>query len=126
MNAPLAHFAINADDVAATRRFYEAVFGWTFTPWGPPEFFRISIGEEGPPLRAALQRRRELVPGVRTIGFECTFAVDDVGAVARAVVANGGRLLMERTTITGVGHLIWFEDLAGNVVGAVQYDDAAD
>ena len=126
MNAPLAHFAINADDVAATRRFYEAVFGWTFTPWGPPEFFRISIGEKGPPLRAALQRRRELVPGVRTIGFECTFAVEDVGAVARAVVANGGRLLMERTTITGVGHLIWFEDLAGNVVGAMQYDDAAD
>jgi len=126
MSAPLAHFAINADDVEATRRFYEAVFGWTFTPWGPPEFFRISTGEMGPPLRAALQRRRELVPGNRIIGFECTFAVDDVDAVARTVVANGGRLLMDRMTITGVGHLIWFEDPAGNVVGAMQYDDAAD
>jgi uncharacterized protein len=54
-------------------------------------------------------------------GFECTVAVDDVGAVAEAVVANGGRLLMERTTIPGVGDLIFFEDPGGNVAGAMQF-----
>jgi uncharacterized protein len=54
-------------------------------------------------------------------GFECTVAVDDVGAAAEAVLANGGRLLMERTAIPGVGELIFFEDPAGNVAGAMQY-----
>ena len=54
-------------------------------------------------------------------GFECTVEVDDVGAVAEAVVANGGRLLMERTTIPGVGELIFFEDPSGNVAGAMQF-----
>jgi uncharacterized protein len=54
-------------------------------------------------------------------GFECTVAVDDVGAVADAVLANGGRLLMDRTTIPGVGELIFFEDPGGNVAGAMQY-----
>src|SRR5437762_1885603 len=42
-------------------------------------------------------------------------------AVAEAVLANGGRLLMERTAIPGVGELIFFEDPAGNVAGAMQY-----
>jgi predicted enzyme related to lactoylglutathione lyase len=41
--------------------------------------------------------------------------------VAEAVLAHGGRLLMERTTIPGVGDLIFFEDPAGNVAGAMQY-----
>src|SRR5690349_20664219 len=100
MGANLAHFAINADDVERARRFYESVFGWTFTAWGPPSFYRIRTGEEASPgVRGALQHRRELVAGQPTIGFECTFGVDDVDEIARAVVANGGRVLMEKTTI---------------------------
>jgi predicted enzyme related to lactoylglutathione lyase len=125
MSAPLAHFAINADDPDVAQRFYEAVFGWTFEPWGPPGFSRIELGDARPVL-GALQQRRELVDGARTIGLECTFAVADVDAVARAVVEHGGRVLMDRTTITGVGDLIFFADPSGNAVGAMRYDAAAE
>lgn len=121
MGAPLHHFALNADDVEGARRFYEAVLGWTFEAWGPPEFYRVSTGDDR--VGGALQRRRELVPGVAMVGLEGTFAVDDVDEVARAVVANGGRILMEKTTIETVGELIWFQDPAGNVVGAMRYDE---
>jgi len=122
----LRHFAVNADDVDAARGFYEAVLGWTFHAWGPPGFFRILTGsDDDPGIDGALQQRRELVPGVRTVGFECTFAVDDVDAVARAVVEHGGKVLMERTTITGVGDLIWFQDPDGNALGAMRYDPSA-
>ena len=69
---------------------------------------------------------RELIDGRPTLTPECTFAVDDVDATARAVVAGGGRILMERFTISGVGHLIFFEDPAGNAIGAMQYDPAAE
>jgi len=123
----LAHFAVNADDVDAVRRFYETVLGWRFHAWGPPGFFQIETGDDGDPgIRGALQQRRELVPGVRTVGFECTFGVDDVDAVAKAVVDNGGKILMEKTTITGVGDLIWFQDPDGNALGAMRYDPAAE
>ncbi len=126
MSNTIAHFAINADDVARARRFYEAVFGWRFTSWGPPEFFQIETGDAvNPGLRGVLQRRRELLPGVRTIGYECTIAVPDVDAAKEAVTANGGRVIMEKTTIAGVGYLIFFEDPEGNVAGAMQYDTAA-
>lgn len=121
----LRHFAINADDVGASRCFYEAVLGWQFEAWGPPGFFHIETGGADR-VQGALQQRRELVPGTKTVGLECTFAVDDVDAVAEAVVENGGRLLMDKTTITGIGDLIFFEDPAGNAIGAMRYDETAE
>lgn len=120
----LSHFAINADDVDRARRFYGSLFGWTFEPFGPPGFFRIHTAEGGPPgPLGALQQRRELVPGRVSAGFECTIAVADVDAVARAVVAGGGRVVMDKTTIAGVGELIFFEDPEGNLAGAMRYDE---
>ena len=127
MPANLSHFALNADDVPAARAFYEKVFGWTFTPWGPPGFFDIRTGtEENPGIQGALQKRRELVPGQPMTGAECTFAVEDVDAIAQAVRQAGGSILLERFTISGVGHLIFFADPSGNTIGAMQYDSAAE
>jgi predicted enzyme related to lactoylglutathione lyase len=125
--ANLSHFAINADDVGRARRFYERVFGWKLEPWGPPDFFQITTGTpQEPGVRGALQRRRELLPGQPTIGFECTISVADVERVAKAVVEHGGRVLMEKTTIAGVGDLIFFADPEGNVAGAMRYDARAE
>ena len=121
----LRHFAINADDLPRARRFYERVFAWRFEPWGPPGFFQIDTGDPAG-VQGALQGRRELVAGKPMIGFECTVAVDDVAATASAVRANGGRVVMEPTTIAGVGHLLFFEDPEGNVAGAMQYDPQAE
>lgn len=119
----LTHFAINADDVPRTRRFYEQVFDWTFEAWGPPDFYRVA-GDGRP--GAALQARRSLVHGERTLGFECTVEVADVDAAVRAALAAGGRVLMARTTIAGVGHLVFLADPSDNVVGVMQYDPDAE
>ncbi|MEQ1653126.1 MAG: hypothetical protein ABL897_11610, partial [Hyphomicrobium sp.] len=59
----LAHFAIEADDVDRARKFYETVFQWQFTPWGPPGFYLI----EGAGLHGALQLRREPMPEGRRV-----------------------------------------------------------
>ena len=122
MSNNLAHFAINADDVSRARDFYENVFGWRFESWGPPDFFQISTGDDEGSIRGALQKRRELVPGAPMVGYECTIGVKDIDAIADAITSAGGKLVMEKTTIAGVGHLIFFQDSEGNVVGAMQYD----
>ncbi len=124
MTVSLRHFAINASDVPAAQRFYRAVFDWGFTPWGPPGFFHIETGD--PALRGALQQRRDLVPGRPVHGLEGTFAVPDVVAVQRAALRAGGRVLMEPTTIAGVGELVWLADPDDNVIGAMRYDPAAE
>ena len=124
--ANIAHFAINADDLSRARRFYERVFGWRFEAWGPPGFLQAFTGTESEPgIRGALQQRRELVAGQRTIGYECSIAVKDVDAVAAAVIANGGTIVIPRTLIPTVGHLIFFRDPEGNVAGAMQFDSSA-
>ncbi|GIJ45847.1 glyoxalase [Virgisporangium aliadipatigenens] len=120
----ITHFAINADDVPATRRFYERVFGWRFTPFGPPDFYRIETPDGGP--GGAIQRRRELVPGRPTVGFECTVEVADLDATAAAVIAAGGRIVLPESVIAGVGRLFFFADPDGNVAGAIEYRAAAE
>ena len=124
------HFAINADDLPRARRFYEKVFGWRFEPWGPPGFFMIAAdGKNTAPatVLGSLQQRRELVPGKRMTGFECTISVEeDVAKVAANVKANGGRIVMDKATIPGVGDLIFFEDPEGNLAGAMRYDTKAE
>jgi hypothetical protein len=120
MPARLRHFSINADDLARARGFYAAVFGWTFESWGPPGFYLIGgLGDAG---SGSLQERRELVPGQRIGTFETTFAVDDIVATLAAVVAHGGRVLMQPHRIEGVGEIGYFVDTEGNVCGVGQYD----
>ena len=115
MHGNLTHFAINADDVLATRRFYEALFGWHFEE-AYPGFHRTT----SPGAIGAVQGRRELLAGVRTTGFECTFTVDDLAAVIAAAERSGGRVVMPPSTIPGVGDLVFLADPSGNVVGAIR------
>ena len=123
-NNTVAHFAINADDVEKSRAFYSRVFGWKFAAWGPPGFYQIEA--KGSPVFGALQSRRDLVKGQRTVGFECTFAVESIDATEKAVLAAGGKVLLARSVIVGVGTLMFFADLDGNAFGAMQYDAAAE
>ena len=124
--SPVRHFAINADDLHRARQFYEGVFGWRFNAWGPPGFFMIETGDaDTPAIYGSLQQRREIIQGERMNGFECTIAVPDIAAAERAVIANGGTILMPRATIPTVGHLFWFRDSEGNIAGAMEPDSTA-
>jgi predicted enzyme related to lactoylglutathione lyase len=123
----VAHFSINADDLPRARRFYENVFGWKFTPYGPPGFFQIDMGPaRTEPIMGALQQRRALVEGVELHGFECTIAVDDVKSTAKKIEKNGGKIVMQIVTLAGIGQLLFFQDPEGNLAGAMQYDPQAD
>ncbi|MDQ8755262.1 VOC family protein [Sphingosinicella sp. LHD-64] len=119
----LASFAIHADDVERAARFYEAVFSWVFEPWGPPGFYLIHTGgTDAPGVMGLLQKRQEPRTGTGLNGFECTFSVDDVDAIAEAVEAHGGRVTLPKSPIPTVGELIRFLDTEGNEVGAMRYE----
>ena len=122
----LAHFAINTDDVESTRAFYQSVFGWKFNPYGPPGFYQIDTGSEPVTLIGALQQRRALVPGAQTRGFECTIAVASLNHTESLLRKHAANIVLERSTIPHVGHLLFFEDPGGNFVGAIEFDPSAD
>jgi hypothetical protein len=120
----VSHFAINADDLKRARRFYENVFGWQFEAWGPPGFYLVHTGApDDPGIPGAMQSRRELIKGQRTIGYECTVGVESADAVAKAAEANGGKVIMAKTILPTVGELVWLQDPEGNIVGAMKYEE---
>jgi predicted enzyme related to lactoylglutathione lyase len=117
MSSNISFFAVHADDLPRAQRFYGTVFGWKFNPWGPPGFFLVETGDKNDPgIQGAIQQRHEVVPGQRINGYECTIDVADVDAVAAAVVANGGKVIMAKCEIPTVGWLIKVQDPEGNVV----------
>jgi uncharacterized protein len=124
----LAHFAIHADDLDRARKFYGGVFGWTFHGIGAPmaDFCQIRDGRGNAlaPLGTIQSRKFNSAPQP-VIGFECSIAVDDVDAVARAVDAKGGKIVMPKTAIPSVGWVVKFLDTEGNLVCAVHFDPAA-
>lgn len=119
MPGRVTHIAVNADDDGATQAFYEGLFEWRFEPYYPG-FVRTPL-PSADELVAAVQTRRDLVPGVRTNGPEVTVEVDDLGAVLGRVEELGGRVVMERATIPGVGDLAFLADPSANVVGVIEY-----
>jgi len=118
----VSHFSINADDIDRAMNFYRNVFGWTFTPWGPPGFFLIHTGEG---IHGALQQRPEPLTGTGVSGFECTVSVEDVDKAVELIVANGGKIKYPKTTIPTVGDIAMFWDTEGNYAGVARYDSQA-
>jgi predicted enzyme related to lactoylglutathione lyase len=114
MHGQIVHVAINADDLDATRGFYEALFGWEFEEYMPGFIRALDVGLDV----AAIQQRRALLP-VPTNGPEMTVSVDDVDAAIEAAVGAGGSVVMEKAAIPGVGELVFFTDPSGNLVGAI-------
>ncbi len=115
----VAHFAIHADDCERAKAFYESVFGWTFEPWGPPDFWRIHTSPGA--VHGALHQRREPLAGTGVRGYECTIAVNDVVAIAKAIESHGGTITNQPFVIETVGTLVTFEDPEGNRAGAMEY-----
>ena len=123
--AHVAHFSINADDMERAKAFYSSVFGWSYSAYGPPGFYMIE-GAGGPAgMYASLQKRRAIVPGKSIYGLECTLAVDDSEKAEAAIKKAGGKIVMPRSILAGVGKLFFFEDTEGNIIGAMEYDAKA-
>ncbi len=124
MSSYVSRFAINADDVPRARDFYQKVFGWTFEPWGPPNFYLVETSEAQVTVGGLLQERRELVPGSRMIGFECTITVPNLDETIRAIEGNGGKMVTPKFRIPTVCTVAYFQDTEGNVAGVSELEKA--
>lgn len=126
MKNRLTHFAIHIDDIERAKNFYEGVFEWGFTSYGPPDFLQIKTDKtESGELIGALQSRKYSPVKEKIIGLECTIGVENVDQIIKKVESNGGKLLMPKTAIPYVGWIIKFLDTEGNLICAMQADRGA-
>jgi predicted enzyme related to lactoylglutathione lyase len=123
------HFEIHADDPARAIRFYQALFGWTFAKWeGPMPYWLVTTGADGTPgINGGLLPRQgpRPVEGQAVSAFVCTVDVASVDEFAAKAKQAGGRVVMPKAAIPGVGWLSYIKDPEGNIVGMMQNDPKA-
>ena len=99
-------------DVGAARSFYEQVFGWTLTEFGPTYAATVSgdtdIGLQGDPTEASAAP----LPVIE---------VDDLEAMLDAIAKAGGTVVRPIFAFPG-GRRFHFLDPSGNEVAAVKGD----
>jgi len=123
----VVHFEIHASDVARARKFYEDVFHWKIEPWeGPLEYWLITTGPEGTPgINGGLLKRKGDAPvdGQPLSSFACTIGgLESIDATIRRAVAGGGKLVVPKAPIPGVGWLAYLKDTEGNIFGVMEDD----
>ena len=116
------HFELPADNPERAVDFYKKVFGWTFHKWdGPQEYWLVSTGQDTEPgINGGLMRRQ--YPGAGTCN---TIDVASLDQAVASVAQHGGKTVVPKMAIPGVGHLAYCSDTEGNVFGLMQEDKTA-
>ena len=116
------HFEIPVNEPEKAVAFYTKVFGWKITKWeGPTDYWLVSTGDpKEPGIDGGLLRRRDPAqPCVNTV------AVPNLDESLKTVDSSGGRCVVPKMQIPGVGWLAYCQDPEGNMIGLMQPDAPA-
>jgi predicted enzyme related to lactoylglutathione lyase len=118
----VVHFEIHADDPERAGRFYGNVFGWEATRWdGPEPYWLIRTGpDDQPGINGAMMKRRDPRGNVYN-----TIDVPDVDRYTQKIESEGGKVVVPKMAVPGVGWLAYCTDTEGNIFGILASDPGA-
>ncbi len=118
----VVHFELGAVEPERAARFYESVFGWEIAKWeGPVDYWLVTTGsEEQRGINGAIMQHKDAQP--RTVN---TVEVSSLEEYVQKVEEHGGRVVVEKTAIPGVGYQVYCVDTEGNLFGIHQPDSSA-
>jgi len=116
------HFEIPADNPERAVKFYWKVFGWKIEKWaGPVDYWLITTGEDKEPgINGAITEKSDHV-NVTTNTVDVVSYEDAVKKIMEA----GGKVLMPKAAVPGIGYMTYCKDTEGNVFGIMQNDPSA-
>jgi predicted enzyme related to lactoylglutathione lyase len=117
----VVHFELGASDPARAVEFYKNVFGWEAQKWGAEEYWLMKTGsapEAG--IDGAILRNKDSQP--RTVN---SIQVTSLEESAEKVESHGGKVVVPKMTIPGVGYVAYCTDTEGNIFGIYQPDHSA-
>jgi predicted enzyme related to lactoylglutathione lyase len=119
--APIVHFEIGVRDTAKARSFYGPLLGWEFADYNGSAMVK-NIGPMAPP-----QPGGGCVSGIgghiNSLGhpphtYCVVYAqVDDIEATIAQAEQLGGKKIVGKTEVPGIGYFAWIGDQEGNTVG---------
>jgi predicted enzyme related to lactoylglutathione lyase len=119
MNRPI-HVEFRSADPGKSQAFYGELFGWKFEklPSGgaPVEYWGIATGKETDPgVHGGMMKPRDNTP--RTVAW---VEVADVDKATAQVAKLGGKVLVPKMPVPGVGMLAYCADPEGVVFAVVK------
>ena len=113
---PVNWFEIPVNDLERAKQFYETVFGFqlSLNEMGPMKMAWFPMTQGGPGATGTLIQSEGYAPS--HAGTLVYFSVPGIEGALDKVNANGGKLLMPKTSIGEYGHIAHFRDCEGNRV----------
>jgi predicted enzyme related to lactoylglutathione lyase len=119
MGNPICHWELMVTDVEKAKAFYGRVFDWKFTDMGMGGYWFIDAGKE--PGGGMMAKP----PSAPRCALSQYFLVDSIDDTLAKVAAGGGKTVVTKTEIPGMGHFAMFTDPDGIVVGVFEPMDRA-
>ncbi|MBP2029091.1 putative enzyme related to lactoylglutathione lyase [Methanohalophilus levihalophilus] len=119
----ITHLDIPADDVERATKFYSDVFGWKIEKVpGPMDYyiFETTDNEGNPGVGGGIGERS--MPDMHTTSFVDVPSIDEYIA---KVEDNGGKIIMPKAPVPGMGYMAVFLDTEENPVGLWETDETA-
>ena len=112
-NHKINYIEFVSTDIQRSKRFYSAVFGWSFEDWGPDY---ISFTAPGAGIDGGF-RSGEAPVGSPLVVLYAT----DLAATEQAILAEGGAITVATYSFPG-GRRFHFADPCGNILGVWSAD----
>ena len=116
MGRPVVHFELWSEDPEKVSEFYREVFDWKINPIPELNYTMVETGGEGGINGGIMKPQKGPWPARLTFYID----VDELEPYAQKVIRAGGKILVERMEVPGVGFLALFEDPEGRIIGLWQ------
>jgi predicted enzyme related to lactoylglutathione lyase len=113
MGQPVVHWELWSEDPAKVADFYTKVFDWKIQHVPDLNYHLADTGGKGGINGGIMKPQKGPWPGNLTFYID----VDDLDAYAKKITAAGGKMIVEKMKVPGVGELSLFEDTDGRVLG---------
>jgi predicted enzyme related to lactoylglutathione lyase len=115
----LVHFEIPVDNIDRARKFYSELFGWEINPIPDMDYWLITTSGEKAVGGGMMKRQN---PEQSITNYIDVPSVDDYAAKVEAL---GGKVVMPKTAVPGMGYFLLFMDPENNPLGIWEDDKEA-
>jgi len=119
----ITHFIVPVDDIERAKKFYIGLFGWKIEKMpGPVEYYAIgTTNEKGEKsLGGGLVKRKKEEETI--VNYIDVLSIDEYIVKVKNL---GGKIIMPKTPVPGVGYTAVCIDTENNKFGLWQYDENA-
>ena len=113
MGQPVVHWEFWSEDPARVSRFYQEVFEWNIREIPDLNYRLVEPGGSGGINGGIMKPQAGPWPSKLALYID----VDDLDVFSERIRRAGGKILVDKMNVPGVGQLSLFEDPDGRVLG---------